>query len=204
MDTHNQPLHLHQQQTAVVDPQEQFAAAAAAAAAIRQQLGAAFNFAGAQSFLGQLTAGQQASQNQNHTHTHPSGPTNNNPTTELNLNNIAAANNVATSQLGTNASALNQTDLMKQQEQFLAALMTAATNNQQHQHQAQQQHQQQTAINNNPSATNNGDQQATRSALSMMASNAMLIAAPNAPDAIAMANAAQALGAKGAFVILLL
>lgn len=190
MDTHNQQHHLNQQQTAA-DAQQQLAAAAAAAAAIRQQLGAAFNFAGAQSFLGQLTGQQTNQQHQNH----PSGPIN--PTVGLNLNSIAAAANNAATNLGTNAN-VSQTDLMKQQEQFLAALMTAATNNQQ-----QQQQQPQQTTNNNPNATNS-DQQASRAALSMMASNAMLIAAPNAPDAIAMANAAQALGAKGAFVILLL
>lgn len=72
----------------------------------------------------------------------------------------------------------------QQQEQFLAALMTAA--GQQQQQQPQQQQQQ-------PLGTQN-----------VMASNAMLIAASNAPDAMAMATAAQAIGVKGAFIILLL
>lgn len=151
------------------------AAAAAAAAALRQQLGAAINFAGTQNFLGQLTnqTGAQANATQNST----SSPI------VTNTNSASAVNPSG--------------DISKQQqEQFLAALM--ATVNQQQ----QQQHQQPQATPNNN--TNTDQQAAARAALSMMASNAMLIGPSNTPDAMAVAAAAQAIGVKGAFIILLL
>lgn len=171
LDPHNN--HLSQQQTAE-QQQQQMAAAAAAAAALRQQLGAAINFAGTQNFLGQLSNQAGATQNSN------SSPnvTNTNPATAINQSG----------------------DISKQQqEQFLAALM--ATVNQQQQQQQQHQQQSQATPNSN---TNPDQQAAARAALSMMASNAMLIGPSNTPDAMAVAAAAQAIGVKGAFIILLL
>lgn len=162
--------HLSQQQA--TEQQQQMAAAAATA--LRQQLGAAINFAGTQNFLGQLSsqAGVQAAAN--------STPNpNSNP-------NVASTNPTPSNIQGGDI-------LKQQQEQFLAALMATASQQQQPQQQA------------TPNSNANPDQQAAaRAALSMMASNAMLIAASNAPDAMAVATAAQAIGVKGAFIILLL
>lgn len=70
--------------------------------------------------------------------------------------------------------------------------------------QHQQQQQQQVQPNNTLAGQSDQQAAATRAALSMMATNAMVITAPNAPEAMAVAQTAQAIGAKGAFVILLL
>lgn len=189
----------HQQQN-----HQQFAVAAAAA--LRQHLGAAFSFAGTQNLLGQL-AGQTQ-------------------TPGLALNHLTNANNQVNSNVAglgslltpsndpnvniTNSQATNQAPnpMKQQQEQILAALMAAA-NNQQQQPQSQQQQQPQPQSQTQPqsqpnSALPNDQQAAARAALSMMASNALVLTAPNAPDAMAIAATAQALGVKGAFIILLL
>lgn len=184
--------HLSQHQT-TAEQQQQLAAA------IRQQLGAAINFAGTQNFLGQLTGGfggigsggptQQANHTTSGKGTIPLA-TQDHVSTNPNLG--------ATTTDQQNGVEGNQAELLKQQqEQLLAALMAASNQQQQQQSQQQQQQQQQSALA--------PDQQAAaKAALSMVASNAMLIAAPNAPDAMAVAAAAQAIGVKGAFIILLL
>lgn len=189
LDPHN-PIHLNQQQANTVEQQQ----LAAAAAAFRQQLGAAINLAGNQNLLGQLASQLP--------------PVTNGATPSLiNLQNQASlatnptnsiSNNHNSSNTNNNGSAgpTNPIDLIKQQQeqqqQIIAALLAAASQQQQPQSQPQQ-----TSVGQEQQAT-------SRSGLSTVASNAMLIAASNAPEAMAVATAAQAMGVKGAFIILLL
>lgn len=208
------------------------------AAALRQQLGAAFNFAGAQNLFGQFAAAAAANQAAALTAlgtgaSSLAANTNQNSTTAA----IASQTTTTTATTGPiNSNSSGNQDLLKQ-EQFLAALMAAAAAGNQQQQQVQevhqppvqtplrplsrphppppppapQQQQQQTVAQQQAtSATSNGSLQdqisqlTSRDGLSMLASNAMLISATNAPDAMALAQSAQALGVKGAFVILIL
>lgn len=207
---HQNDRQMHQQ--SVTDrhqQQQQYAAAAAAAAALRQQLGAAMNFPGVQNLFCQLAAGgqipsQAGAQQPQSIQQQPPPPPPSNPSVQQ-----VANNNTTNAQLNGNQTSTGGPELMKQQqEQFLAAIMAAAAASQ-----SQQQSASQTRLangvthnsnSNNQSQQDQQQQAAARAALSGMAPNAMILNASNVPDAMAVATAAQAIGVKGAFIILLL